>query len=94
METGKQLAVAGVLGLVIGIVVYIFMKIQARTELREKAKWKEDNSNLSPIDLEAASQSKYGRRIFPGISNKFLYSLIIVMGLVFALTEFGFLNQN
>lgn len=94
MEIAKQLVVAGVQGLIIGAAVYIFIKIQARTELWQKAKWERENANLSPDDLEVAKQSKYGKRLFPGVSNNFLFALVIVVVLIFVLAEFGLLKPK
>jgi hypothetical protein len=94
MEIAKQLAVVGVLGLIIGAAAYIFIKIQARTELWQKAKWERENANLSSNDLEVARQAEYGKRLFPGVSNKFLFSLVIVVALIFVLAEFGLLKPK
>jgi len=94
MEIAKQLVVAGVLGLIIGAATYIFIKILARAELWQMAKWERENSNLSPDDLEVARQSKYGKRLFPSVSNKFLFALVIVVALTFVLAEFGLLKTK
>lgn len=94
MEIAKQLVVAGVLGLIIGVGAFIFIKIQASTELWQKAKWERENADLSPDDLEVARKSKFGRRIFPGVSNKFLFALVIVVILVFVLAEFVLLKPK
>jgi hypothetical protein len=92
MEIAKQLVVAGVLGLIIGAAAYIFIKIQARTELWKKSKWERENANLSTDALEVAKHSKYGKRLFLGVSNKFIFALLLVVVLVFVSAEFGLLK--
>lgn len=92
MEIAKQLAVVGVLGLIIGAAAYIFIKIQARSELWHKAKWEREHANLSSNDLEVARRREYGKRLFPGVSNKFLLSLVIIVVIIFVLAEFGLLK--
>lgn len=92
MNVIKQLVVTGVVGLIIGASVYLFIMIQRRLESRNINKWEESHANISLSDLEEARRKKFGSRIFPGVSNKFIFALIFVFLLVFALAELGLLQ--
>ena len=88
----KSLVVAGVLGLIVGGIVYIFIYIQRRLENRELKRWERDNAALSSSELEAARQKKNGNRIFPGVSNKFLLISASIVIFVMIAIESGLLK--
>ncbi|MDP1527510.1 MAG: hypothetical protein Q8M20_17020 [Rhodocyclaceae bacterium] len=90
----KLLAVAGIIGLIIGVAGYVFIRLQARTESWQKNKWERNHAHLNIADLDAARKSEYDRRIFPGCSNKILFSSIIVVLLVFVVAELGLLRPS
>lgn len=88
----KQLVFAGVIGLVVGIMAYVFIAVQRYSENREIERWNRDNANLSPSELEELRQKKYSNRIFPGVSNKYIYALIFLVVLIFIVAELGLLR--